>query len=193
MSAAGACPGVAVAAQEPGGPPDPVPASAVQGGRQAGKETSVDVRLAHLFEQPALRPAVARLIHHEFWLDRPDVSADHLQARLSAATGADAVPISRIALADGALVGTVNLIDCDDDARTHLWPWLAAMVVVPAWRGRGIGSLLVRTLMDDARRLGINQMFLGTDGPGFYRRLGAETHEQVRADFVIMRLPVPAR
>lgn len=149
--------------------------------------------LDHLFRHPHLQRQVAALIVDEFWQGVPGVTVDSMAARLAQAQSADALPISRIALVDGALVGTVNLIDCDDDARTQLWPWLAAMVVVPGRRGRGIGSLLVRALIDDARRLGITQMFLGTDGPGFYRRLGAEVHEQVRADFVIMRLPVPAR
>jgi predicted N-acetyltransferase YhbS len=151
----------------------------------------MNIEIAHLYEHPALRPAVAQLIHGEFWTDKPAVSWTDLAARLSGATRADRVPISRIALVDGELAGTVNLIDCDDDDRAQLWPWLAAMVVVAPWRGRGIGTRLLRTLIDDARALGLRQMFLGTDGPGFYERLGAQVHEQVRSDFVIMRLPVP--
>jgi predicted N-acetyltransferase YhbS len=68
------------------------------------------------------------------------------------------------------------------------------MVVAPAWRRRGLGSMLVRTLLDDARRLGETRVFLGTDGPGFYERLGARIHQQLRADFWLMRfdLGMPA-
>jgi hypothetical protein len=31
-------------------------------------------------------------------------------------------------------------------------------------------------------------MYLGTDNPGFYRKLGATVHEQLSADFSIMLL-----
>jgi hypothetical protein len=45
----------------------------------------------------------------------------------------------------------------------------------------------VHALVDEARRLGVARVYFGTDGPGFYTRLGAVLHEQVRADFCFMR------
>jgi predicted N-acetyltransferase YhbS len=86
----------------------------------------------------------------------------------------------------------VNLIDNDDRKRTHLHPWLAAMVVVEGFRGMGIGSRLVQALLAEARRLGFPCVYFGTDGPGFYTRLGAVLHEQVTPEFCIMRFPLEA-
>ena len=50
------------------------------------------------------------------------------------------------------------------------------MVVVPDRRGQGIGSLLVRAMAREAKALGFERLWFGTDGPGFYERLGAVKH-----------------
>jgi predicted N-acetyltransferase YhbS len=143
--------------------------------------------LIHLCQRPELRDAVAWLIHHEFWGDVPGASPAGMAERLSEAGRDDQLPLCRVALHGGAPVGVVNLIDYDDPNPRVGTPWLAGMVVVPAWRSHGLGSRLVTTLLADARRLGQAQVFLGTDGPGFYTRLGAVVHEQRRADFWLMR------
>jgi predicted N-acetyltransferase YhbS len=110
--------------------------------------------LIHLCQRPALRDAVAALIHHEFWGDVPGASPAGMAQRLAQAASDDQLPLCRVALHESAPVGVVNLIDYDDPNPRVGTPWLAGMVVVPAWRGRGLGSRLVQTLLADARRLG---------------------------------------
>ena len=66
------------------------------------------------------------------------------------------------------------------------------MVVVPERRGQGIGSMLVKAMARQAARLGFEQLWFGTDGPGFYERLGAVKHLQRGAGFWIMKLPLTA-
>jgi predicted N-acetyltransferase YhbS len=83
-------------------------------------------------------------------------------------------------------VGVVNLIDFDDPNPHVGSPWLAGLVVIPYWRGQGLGSLLVKTVLDDAIRLGKSEVFLGTDSPKFYEKLGANRYQQLRADFWLM-------
>jgi predicted N-acetyltransferase YhbS len=145
------------------------------------------LRIVHLHEVPDTMPALAALLHAEFWADEPGVTPDSLAGRLAEARSADRLPLCRVALLGGTPVGLVNLIEYDDPNPRIGRPWLAGMAVVAAWRGRGVGSRLVRTVLEDARRLGEARVFLGTDGPGFYRRLGAVVHEQRRADFWLMR------
>lgn len=148
--------------------------------------------IAHLFEVPDLRPAVAQLIHDEFWTTVPGASAEGMARRLAQAADAAHLPLCRVAVHEGQVVGAVNLVDSDDDDHPEWSPWLAGMVVAAPWRGRGVGSLLVRTLLADARRLDIPRVYFGTDGPGFYTRLGAVLHQPVRADFCFMRFDLPA-
>lgn len=128
------------------------------------------------------------MIYNEFWIDVEDgMSLGDLIAHLKTASGPQQMPLSLIALVDGQLAGTINLIENDDENRAHLRPWLAAMVVRADLRGRGIGSALVKALLVDARLMGIPTVYFGTDGPGFYERLGAVKHEHVRDDFAIMK------
>ena len=143
--------------------------------------------VAHLFEQPQHRLAVASLIHHEFWTAVPGASVERMAARLDQAVSADALPLCLVALRDGAVIGAVNLVDNDDDEHTDWWPWLAGLVVAEPHRGQGVGSLLVRTLLLHARRLGLPRVYFGTDGPGFYARLGAVVHAVPREGFCFMR------
>jgi len=150
------------------------------------------VRIDHLYRHAHFTEAVARLIYEEFWKDRDGMTQADLVAHLENTRDPQRIPISLIALADGELAGTVNLIDNDDRKRAHLHPWLAAMVVVESRRGRGIGSALVRSLLAESARLGFPAVYFGTDGPGFYTRLGAQLHEQVTPEFCIMRFTLPS-
>jgi N-acetylglutamate synthase-like GNAT family acetyltransferase len=53
-------------------------------------------------------------------------------------------------------------------------------VVAPAWRRRGIGSKLVRRLVERARELGVETLYLYTpDQDQLYERLGWETVERL--------------
>ena len=146
------------------------------------------VQIAHLFHHPQLIESVAQMIYSEFWRDVVDgMSIDDLIAHLCTATDADHIPLCLIALQDEELVGTINLIENDDASRTHLRPWLAAMVVREVQRGSGIGTKLVNALLTEARRMHVPALYFGTDGPGFYERVGAIQHEKVRADLCIMK------
>jgi predicted N-acetyltransferase YhbS len=146
------------------------------------------IQIAHLFHHPQLIESVAQMIYNEFWVDVVDgMSLNDLVAHLRTATDANHIPQCLIALDDEELVGTVNLIENDDAARTHLKPWLAAMVVREDQRGSGIGTKLVNALLTEARQMHIPALYFGTDGPGFYERIGAIQHEKVRADFSIMK------
>ena len=149
--------------------------------------TPLPVTLHHLCEVPALRREVAALIHEEFWLTVPGASEDGMFERLGQADRADRIPLCLVALHEGRLVGVVNLVDSDDDDHPEWHPWLAGMVVAEPWRGRGVGSGLVRYLLAEARRLGCERVYFGTDGPGFYTRLGAVVQLQPRPGFWFMR------
>jgi predicted N-acetyltransferase YhbS len=148
-------------------------------------------RVVHLFERPELRPAVAQLIHDEFWTTVPGATAAGMAERLTRAASADAIPLCRVAVLGERAVGAVNLIASDDDDHPEWTPWLAGMVVAADQRGRGVGSLLVRTLLADAQRLRVPRVYFGTDGPGFYTRLGAVHHQQPREGFWFMRFDLP--
>jgi predicted GNAT family N-acyltransferase len=69
--------------------------------------------------------------------------------------------------ADGLAVGTGRLLPDGHIGR---------MAVSKAWRGRGVGALLLQTLVDQARRRGHASVRLNAQSYaiGFYRRYGFE-------------------
>lgn len=154
------------------------------------------IRIETLDRHPHLVPAVAHLVWREFWADR---ASGLTEAYLAQAFGGQAEPgrvlkslIALDAARDDALLGCVHLIDNDDDSLPELYPWLAAMVVVPERRGQGIGSQLVRALAREALVMGFADVWFGTDGPGFYERLGATQFACLGRDFRVMRMPTRA-
>jgi predicted N-acetyltransferase YhbS len=149
------------------------------------------VTVGHLAAYPQHLGFIAGLVYREFWADVPD---GYSEADLAAVFGGHAPPgrvlASLIALDGDTPLGCVHLIDNDDPSLPELYPWMAAMVVTPERRGQGIGSLLVRALMREAKAMGFERIWFGTDGPGFYERLGAVKHLQKGRDFWIMTLPL---
>lgn len=150
------------------------------------------LRIVPLRQHPQHVPFVARLVHDEFWAGVPGgLTEDDLARALAGRAAPGRVIASLLALDGDEPLGCVHLIDNDDASLPDLHPWLAAMVVVPARRGHGIGSALVRTLLAEARALGFEHVWLGTDGPGFYERLGAVRHRQRSAVFWTLRFDLP--
>ncbi len=145
-------------------------------------------KIEHLFVCPEHCMEVAGWIHREWWLDKPGHSVATMAARLREAATRERIPLSLVALRDGRPIGTVNLVENDNDERTDLEPWLAALLVVPEFRNQGVGSALVRALQDEAAGLGIRRMYLGTDIPAYYKRLGARILASYPDDYRIMIL-----
>lgn len=149
------------------------------------------LRIAHLSDHPDQIATVASWIYEAFWRERPEsgFTPETLEGYLREADNPDAIPLSLLALVDGRPAGTVNLVEDDVFHRPAMRPWLAALVVTPEFRGRGVGTALVEACRQHAARLGISSLYLGTDIPDFYLAFGAESLER-EGDLDIMRLPV---
>ena len=72
------------------------------------------------------------------------------------------------------LVGVVSVVERDDlDDCDHFTPWIAAMIVDPNLRGRGIGSVLLESALEFCHRARVPRVFLWThDMSEWYRRIG---------------------
>jgi len=72
------------------------------------------------------------------------------------------------------LVGTIGLVDFDElEQFRHLKPWIAAFIVNPKFRGKGVGTQILEMLEEKARLFGIEVLHLWTEDQGaFYRKRG---------------------
>jgi predicted N-acetyltransferase YhbS len=117
---------------------------------------------------------------------------------LDNATKSRTVPSVLVAIIDGELAGSATLLQCDMKIRNDLTPWLGQLFVAPNFRKRGIGTALVRAVVEEARRLDYNWIYLYTSGelPCFYDRLGwtvLETAHYLGKERVVMQYDLAAQ
>ena len=130
------------------------------------------MKILKLSDQPQAIPQLAEWHHQQWAALNPGQTLqqriDNMQAYLSD----ELVPSTY--LAQGAvLMGSAAMIAHDMDTHPELTPWLASVFVAPPFRRQGIGSQLVRHVMQTARQAGVKTLYLFTpDQENFYQRLG---------------------
>ncbi|WP_024520157.1 GNAT family N-acetyltransferase [Bradyrhizobium sp. Tv2a-2] len=73
-------------------------------------------------------------------------------------------------------IGTCLLAESEIEPNHDLSPWLVGLFVVPEYRRRGAGAVLVRAIEDQARQRGVTRLHLYTSAAeGFYSKLGWAT------------------
>ncbi|MDR3164558.1 MAG: GNAT family N-acetyltransferase [Synergistaceae bacterium] len=73
---------------------------------------------------------------------------------------------------DTKIIGAFGLIDNDFMVRTDLCPWLCALYIEPAERGRRLGAALLAHGRREAAVLGFEKVYLNTDHVGYYEKYG---------------------
>lgn len=155
------------------------------------------VRIVHLSERPDAVPLIARWRFEQWGGQIPGSSLqtflDH--TRISARTCG--LPQTWISLDGERVTGAATLSATDMHTRPELSPWLVGVYVNADDRGRGIGSILVAYVVEQARQMSIETLWLFTpDQERFYRRLGWQTVERTHywdEDVVIMRIDAQKR
>lgn len=96
----------------------------------------------------------------------------------------DCLPLAVVAIDDsGQVVGTAALRPESLGSEFGYGPWLAAVLVTAPHRQKGIGNALIGSIETEARRLGINSVYVSTDtAAALIRRRGWErTGRQVES------------
>ena len=83
-----------------------------------------------------------------------------------------ALALTFIAVEDEQLVGTVGLWRCDLITRQDLCPWLAALYVDDAARGKGLAGQLQQHVIAYAAQSGYEELHLWSACRDFYERYG---------------------
>ena len=132
------------------------------------------MKIEHLAVHSRVIPILATWVYDEWghWME-PDATPETLVTTFEERTVRGQIPETFVAVQDGKPLGTASLVLHDMAARMDLSPWLAAVYVAPEFRNRGIGSALVGAVMDEAKALGVQDLYLFTpDRMRFYGRLG---------------------
>jgi GNAT superfamily N-acetyltransferase len=140
--------------------------------------------IVQLAERPDLVRAVSGWIFDEWWSRNPEHTVETVERLLVRHMTPDTVPLTLVALLDGEPAGTLSLVAKDSGVEERPeTPWVAAVLTLPAFRGRGIGTALMREAEVVARRMGLDAIYLITaKAADFYSSCGWEPLERYTVD-----------
>ncbi|MFO1288632.1 MAG: GNAT family N-acetyltransferase [Rubrivivax sp.] len=126
--------------------------------------TSLDATVVALRERPEHCAFFAAAFEAEWpsWYGpggRGNAQAD----LLAFADPSGSLPVGVVAIGAGHQpLGVAALKASSIPSHAHLSPWAAAGYVVPSWRRKGIGALLLTALLGEASRLGFECVYCAT-------------------------------
>ncbi len=150
-------------------------------------------RILHLLEAPAAKPQLVRWFVEAWapWFG-PGGQGD-AEADLAACADRDRLPLCLLALdGEDKPLGTAALKQESLGSELGYGPWLAALLVAPEHRGRGIGRALIEAIVAEARRLGHQALYTssglppGRLWPRGWRPVGES--QSLRGDITVYRL-----
>ena len=129
--------------------------------------------ILNLFDHKQYIPQVANWLYEEF------INGIRAGISLEAVVNAlgkrhrDTIPLTYIGVVNDECVGTASLVRNDLKSRDDLTPWLAALYVREADRGRGYARQLIDHVITSAKALGFQKLYLRTEtAADYYRMLG---------------------
>ena len=91
------------------------------------------------------------------------------------------LPQTFVALIDGEPAGMYQLSMSDDlNSRPDLYPWLINVYVDEKFRGRNVARELMNTVKENAKKLGLTELYLYTKHIGLYEKFGWKFIEEVK-------------
>ena len=78
------------------------------------------------------------------------------------------------------LIGFISLFKYDGEERIELTPWYATMYVKNEYRGKGYSKILNNAILEEAKTLGYNKIYLKTDLINYYEKFGAKYIEKLK-------------
>ncbi|WP_411843411.1 GNAT family N-acetyltransferase [Salinicoccus sp. HZC-1] len=140
---------------------------------------------AFLSERPEYKTEVARIIFERFHLDERRKGTFKETVSFFSQSGIEAYPITMIAIKGGKCVGTVSIYSNDLPERPEYQPWLAALYVLPKYRGQGVADRLVADMLDHLKGLGYETIYAKTQTQSrydYYMQKGWELLETIDVD-----------
>lgn len=137
---------------------------------------------AFLSKRPEYKTEVARIIFERFHLDERRKGTFKETVKFFAQSGIEEYPITMIALKGGKCVGTVSIYKNDLPEKPEYQPWLAALYVLPNYRGEGIADQLVSDMLEHLGRLGYGTIYAKTESQSkhdYYMQKGWELIETI--------------
>ena len=133
-----------------------------------------------LKHKPQYFDQVAKWLYREWGIKNVGGSISTVRDKLEGFKNDDQIPINYVAIEGETLVGTFNLMLSDPPNRKDLSPWFGSLYVEPDYRNLGIGTHLVRFAVSEAKKLGVQKLYLCTHShQQMYAKLGWQPIDKV--------------
>lgn len=151
--------------------------------RAQGHMMSTRLRISNLADHPEAVPVIRTWFETEWAAYYGPGGPGDAGQDLLAYSSRGKLPVGLIAFYEEQLCGIAALKAHSMSTHTHLGPWAAAGLVLPQFRGRGIGASLLRAIEELARGFGYSTIYCGTaTAMGLLERNGWQFMERVRHD-----------
>lgn len=137
-----------------------------------------------LKNHPEFIDTINKLCFEEFHYFFPDYSLQDFEKSIKAKLNMDKLPIFFIAFEAKELIGCFalreyeNIGDFVPPLKKKYSPWLASLIVLSKFRGRGFGRLLVNISKEKTKEFGYKKLYFFTDKEEFYEKLGFKILEK---------------
>jgi N-acetylglutamate synthase-like GNAT family acetyltransferase len=129
--------------------------------------------ILNLKDKPEHLLPLAQWHHAEWSYLNPLRSFDQRVQEMQEDLQCKVIPTTFVAEDAGELLGSACILADDMSSHPELTPWLASVYVNEIHRGKGIGSTLVKRVMQHAQENGVKRLYLYTpDQEQMYARLG---------------------
>jgi len=146
------------------------------------------VEYRYLSERMELVREIAQAHVDAFGSVLRDWTVDAAEEELREHVGQCRIPTTLLAMDGDTWLGSVSLLQNDDERIRQYSPWLASLVVRDNARGLGIGRALVARCIEEARALNVPTLYLYCEAHlvAYYSSLGWREQDMV----MLGKLPV---
>lgn len=135
--------------------------------------------ILNLKDKPEHLLPLAQWHHAEWSYLNPLRSFDQRVQEMQEDLQGKVIPTTFVAEDAGELLGSACILADDMSSHPELTPWLASVYVNEIHRGKGIGSTLVKRVMEHAQENGVKRLYLYTpDQEQMYARLGWQLYSR---------------
>ncbi|TFH75633.1 GNAT family N-acetyltransferase [Gammaproteobacteria bacterium LSUCC0112] len=135
--------------------------------------------ILNLKDKPEHLLPLAQWHHTEWSYLNPLRSFDQRVQEMQEDLEGKVIPTTFVAEDAGELLGSACILADDMSSHPELTPWLASVYVNEIHRGKGIGSTLVKRVMQHAQENGVKRLYLYTpDQEQLYARLGWQLYSR---------------